>query len=112
MPGYCSQKCYFKSMKVPVKEVWERDSRTCHICGEDVCLEDASRDHLIPRSHGGPTTFENVALAHKKCNSRRGTKPVAEVRRDRTRSSPGGRGSAVEAQATDAIPPINGQEDS
>jgi len=86
MEEYCSKKCYFQTMKVPVKAVWERDDKTCHICGEDVYLEDASRDHLVPKSHGGSMTFENVALAHRECNSRRGTKPVAEVKRDRRSS--------------------------
>ena len=85
MELYCSKTCYFKTLKVPVKVVWERDDKTCHICGELVDMEQASRDHLVPRAHGGPTTFDNVALAHKKCNSRRGTKPVAEVKRDRAR---------------------------
>ncbi len=83
--SFCSKKCYFKTLKVPVKVVWERDDHLCHLCGDEVQLDEASRDHLIPRAHGGPTTFENVALAHKKCNSRRGTKPVAEVKHDRAR---------------------------
>ena len=63
MDEYCSKQCYFKTLKVPVRDIWERDGKTCHICGESVCLDEASRDHLVPRSHGGPTTFDNVALA-------------------------------------------------
>lgn len=77
---FCSKHCYFSTLKVPVRTVWERDNQTCHICGDPVSMEEASRDHLVPRAHGGPTTFENVALAHKLCNSRRGTREIHEVK--------------------------------
>lgn len=50
----------------------QRDNWKCHICGGKVSRKDASQDHLIPVSHGGPTTEENIALAHRACNSRRG----------------------------------------
>lgn len=91
---YCSKVCFYNALKVPVIEVWLRDQAWCHICGATVDLSDASRDHLQPRSYGGPTTFENVALAHKRCNSRRGNRPVAEAKAEYV-SKPGQRESAA-----------------
>lgn len=32
-----------------------------------------SRDHLLPKSKGGESSVRNYLLAHRKCNSRRGT---------------------------------------
>ncbi len=29
-------------------------------------------DHVVPRSHGGPRTFENIVAACRPCNSRKG----------------------------------------
>lgn len=52
--------------------VAERDGWRCHICKGKVAVDEASVDHLIPLSKGGDHSWENVALAHKRCNSRRG----------------------------------------
>lgn len=60
--------------------VYERDNGLCHLCGEPVPPEDASLDHVIPISRGGPHTYENVALSHLICNLRRGVKPVVTAR--------------------------------
>ena len=35
-------------------------------------LEEATLDHIIPRYHGGHTTKDNVQLAHKACNEKKG----------------------------------------
>jgi len=52
--------------------VAERDGWRCHICRGKVAVDEASTDHLVPLSKGGDHSWENVALAHKRCNSRRG----------------------------------------
>ena len=50
----------------------ERDRWTCHICHKRVTRKNWSLDHLNPLSKGGSHTPENVALAHRRCNSKRG----------------------------------------
>src|SRR5688500_19988486 len=75
---YCSRDCFFQSLKVPLEEVYLRDHGICHLCKKFVEYKDASRDHLRPRSKGGPTTWKNIKLAHKKCNSKRSNRPVKE----------------------------------
>lgn len=59
---------------VPVnrERVAERDGWRCAICGGGVTRANWSLDHVMPLSKGGPHTYENVVLAHRSCNSRRG----------------------------------------
>jgi 5-methylcytosine-specific restriction endonuclease McrA len=75
---FCSKKCFWSGQKITVYEIWKRDNAKCHLCGWYCSLEDASRDHVKPRFEGGRTTWENIKLAHRNCNSRRGHMPVKE----------------------------------
>ena len=50
-----------------------RDLNICHICKTFVPPEDMTLDHLIPLSRGGNHAAANLAVAHRRCNSRRGT---------------------------------------
>lgn len=58
--------------KVMREMIYERDNGICHICHEPVARAEMSIDHLIPLADKGPHTLRNVALAHKRCNFRRG----------------------------------------
>ena len=60
------------SEPINVYEIAARDGWRCHICGKRVAKADVSIDHLIPVSAGGPNLKTNVALAHLRCNNRRG----------------------------------------
>lgn len=54
------------------KRLYERDQGKCQIgyCGGvDLSFEDATLDHIIPYSHNGPTTDENLQLACRECNA-------------------------------------------
>ncbi len=57
-----------------VMDIWVQDEAICWLCGDYVPLSEASRDHVVPRSLGGRTKVVNIRLAHKSCNSRRGSK--------------------------------------
>lgn len=55
--------------------VYKRDGWVCGICGEPVNKdleypdpESASLDHIIPLAAGGTHTWDNVQLAHLRCN--------------------------------------------
>lgn len=75
---FCSKRCFFSGQKISVLEIWKRDHAICHLCDRYVPLVEASRDHVLPRHHGGKTTWDNIRLAHKDCNSRRGHRDVKE----------------------------------
>jgi 5-methylcytosine-specific restriction endonuclease McrA len=68
---YCSDACNATDI-ITHERLAERDAWTCHICKGDVTRETWSIDHLHALAYGGTHTWENVALAHHACNSRRG----------------------------------------
>ena len=49
--------------------------RVCHLCGLPGAY---TLDHLLPRSLGGGDELDNLAPAHKTCNSSRGAMPLAK----------------------------------
>jgi 5-methylcytosine-specific restriction endonuclease McrA len=49
-----------------------RDGYICQICGAGVAPSDVHLDHIIPFAHGGPTTIDNLRVAHSRCNIKRG----------------------------------------
>src|SRR4051794_39811454 len=46
-----------------------RDNFSCQYCGQRLSAHMLTLDHVIPRAHGGTTTWENVVAACKRCNS-------------------------------------------
>lgn len=58
----------------------DRDGWRCHICKRKVTRKNWSHDHLIPLSQGGSHSYDNVALAHHRCNTLRGAHGAAQLR--------------------------------
>jgi 5-methylcytosine-specific restriction endonuclease McrA len=52
--------------------VYARDRFSCAYCGLRFASEDLTFDHVLPRSRGGKTTWENIVAACIPCN---GEKP-------------------------------------
>ena len=50
-----------------------RDEFKCQYCGSK---GDMTFDHIVPRSKGGRTTWENVVASCQKCNLRKGSKSI------------------------------------
>jgi len=48
----------------------------CQLCKEEVALIEASRDHIIPVSKGGESVLENLQLAHRICNTLKGSRDM------------------------------------
>lgn len=55
--------------KVAYPEAYERDRRACRYCGIG---DDLTIDHITPRLQGGGDEVENLAVACRSCNSRKG----------------------------------------
>lgn len=49
--------------------IYKRDNGKCGFCGKELSRAEATVDHLLPKSRGGETTWDNVVLACKPCNS-------------------------------------------
>jgi len=61
------------------KAVWKRDKGIDQYTGRALAEIDATLDHVIPRSKGGQSTWNNLVLAHKRLNWKKGNKLNEEV---------------------------------
>ena len=57
-----------------------RDKFTCQYCGERPQRSKLNLDHVIPRSLGGRTTWENVVCCCVDCNRRKGGRTPQQAR--------------------------------
>src|ERR1700740_2207935 len=55
--------------------VFRRDNFSCQYCGS---RDDLTFDHILPRSRGGHTTWDNVVGACSPCHLRKGNPPTDE----------------------------------
>lgn len=68
-----------KRPKLNMLNLRARYNNTCAISGKKISAREASKEHVVPVSRGGQTTWTNVVLAHKDVNSKRGNKTYAEA---------------------------------
>ena len=54
------------------RNIFLRDENRCQYCGHKYSTQQLSLDHVIPRSQGGQTNWENIVCACLKCNVRKG----------------------------------------
>lgn len=62
------------SLPLTRRTVMARDHYTCQYCGAQPGRADLTIDHVIPRSQGGETTWDNVVTACRPCNQRKGNR--------------------------------------
>src|SRR5918994_1627110 len=53
------------------RNVFKRDHWTCQYCGERPGGEELTIDHVVPRSQGGTSTWDNCVLSCIDCNKRK-----------------------------------------
>jgi len=61
------------------RNVFLRDEYRCQYCNERFHTADLSLDHVVPRSAGGPLSWDNAVTCCKKCNGRKGSTPLSEI---------------------------------
>ncbi len=59
------------------KNVLKRDNFTCQYCG--TMDGNLTIDHVIPKSRGGESCWENVVVACQKCNIKKGDQTLKEA---------------------------------
>jgi 5-methylcytosine-specific restriction endonuclease McrA len=59
--------------------IYARDDNTCQYCGVRHPRADLNLDHVVPRSRGGVTTWENVVCSCVPCNLRKGGRTPEEA---------------------------------
>lgn len=78
LPSVVCLKTYVKPARHPAFtrfNVFLRDRFSCQYCGTH---EELTFDHVVPRSRGGLTTWENVVAACSPCNLRKGGQMPAD----------------------------------
>jgi 5-methylcytosine-specific restriction endonuclease McrA len=61
-----------QTVKFNRRNIFARDHNQCQYCGRKFPTSELSLDHVIPRSQGGQTTWENIVCACVDCNVRKG----------------------------------------
>ena len=59
------------------RNILTRDNYRCVYCGKPE--KKLTIDHIIPRSRGGKSTFENCVACCRRCNTRKGCRTPSEV---------------------------------
>lgn len=72
-------------VKFSRRHVFARDGNTCQYCKRRMNTSELSLDHVIPRSRGGKTTWDNVVSACRRCNVRKGSRTPWEANMRLTR---------------------------
>jgi 5-methylcytosine-specific restriction endonuclease McrA len=68
-----------QSVRFNRRNVFARDNNSCQYCGHKFPTSEVSLDHVVPRSQGGETTWENVVCACIECNVRKGGRTPHEA---------------------------------
>ncbi len=61
------------------KNILLRDRNTCQFCGRAFSTSDLTLDHVMPRSRGGRSSWENLVACCYQCNNRKGDRTPEEA---------------------------------
>ncbi|HUA35912.1 MAG TPA: HNH endonuclease [Candidatus Binataceae bacterium] len=59
--------------------IFARDNNTCQYCAKRLPRTELNLDHVIPRSRGGMSTWENIVCSCHHCNRRKGGRTPEEA---------------------------------
>ncbi len=68
-----------KDVKFSRAAIYTRDSYRCQYCGIHCSTNELTYDHVIPRSRGGKTTWENIVSCCYDCNSKKRARTPSEA---------------------------------
>lgn len=69
-----------RAVKFSRINVATRDDFRCQYCGDKLPLRRLTYDHVVPRSQGGRTTWENVVMACYDCNEQKSDRTPRQAR--------------------------------
>src|ERR1700689_1258828 len=61
------------------KNILLRDRNTCQFCGRIFAAAELTLDHVVPRSRGGRSSWENLVACCYQCNNRKGDRTPEEA---------------------------------
>jgi 5-methylcytosine-specific restriction endonuclease McrA len=59
--------------------IYSRDQNRCQYCGRQFPRAELNLDHVVPRSRGGTSTWENVVCSCHRCNRLKGGRTPTEA---------------------------------
>src|SRR5262245_21767086 len=62
----------FERKILPRKNILLRHQYTCQYCGKVFDPSELTLDHVIPKSRGGSSNWDNLVACCKRCNNRKG----------------------------------------
>jgi 5-methylcytosine-specific restriction endonuclease McrA len=68
------------ALRLNRRNLLARDGHRCQYCGQCLPASQLSLDHVMPRSRGGETSWENVVASCVRCNTKKGSKTPQEAR--------------------------------
>ncbi len=68
------------NVKLNRRNIFARDEGRCQYCGKRYATSELSLDHVLPRSQGGGTSWENIVCACVYCNVRKGGRTPQQAR--------------------------------
>jgi 5-methylcytosine-specific restriction endonuclease McrA len=68
-----------QTVKFNRRNIFARDNNQCQFCAKKFPTSELSLDHVVPRSQGGQTTWENIVCACVGCNVRKGGRTPREA---------------------------------
>ncbi len=68
-----------KPVKFSRANIYARDQHRCQYCGIRCSISELTYDHVVPRSKGGRTSWENIATCCYQCNARKAARTPAQA---------------------------------
>lgn len=68
-----------QSVRFNRRNLFARDNNSCQYCGKRFSTSELSLDHVVPRSRGGDTSWENIVCACVACNVKKGGRTPQEA---------------------------------
>ena len=68
-----------RDVRLTRRNLLVRDNFTCQYTGVKIGLDDGTIDHIIPRSRGGLSTWENLVMCCKEVNAKKANRTPEEA---------------------------------
>ena len=69
-----------QAVKLNRRNIFARDRNLCQYCGRSFPTSELSLDHVVPRSQGGGSSWDNLVCCCVKCNVKKGGRTPDQAR--------------------------------
>ena len=64
---------------IPLLDLYIREKGICYLGGHTITYEEATREHVTPKSKGGLNLVTNIRLACETCNRNKGSQIMGDI---------------------------------